>query len=88
MEGGPIDAIFSETDATKFKELLDAEVEVTGVVSGKFDSKMQLVGILLEVPSIADVKILIRSLSGCLSRLLLFHPVFFHLIGKRKRVSN
>ena len=28
------------------------------MVSGKFDSKMQLIGILLEVPSIADVRIL------------------------------
>lgn len=58
MDGGPIDATVVETDSTKFKELLDAEVEVTGVVSGKFDSKMQLIGILLEVPSIGDVKIL------------------------------
>ena len=58
MDGGPIDATVLEADATEFKELLDAEVEVTGVVSGKFDSKMQLIGILLEVPSIGDVKIL------------------------------
>ena len=55
MDGGPIDATVAETDVAKLKDLLDAEVEVTGVVSGKFDSKMQLVGILLEVPSIADV---------------------------------
>jgi diguanylate cyclase (GGDEF)-like protein len=58
MDGGPIDATVVETDATKFKGLLDAQVEVTGVVSGKFDSKMQLIGVLLEVPSIADLKIL------------------------------
>jgi diguanylate cyclase (GGDEF)-like protein len=58
MDGGPIDATVVETDANKFKGLLDSEVEVTGVVSGKFDSKMQLIGILLEVPSIADVRIL------------------------------
>ena len=58
MDGGLIDATVVETDATRFKGLLDAEVEVTGVVSGKFDSKMQLIDILLEVPSIADVKIL------------------------------
>ncbi len=58
MEGGPIDATVVETDVSNLKGLLDAEVEVTGVVSGKFDSKMQLVGILLEVPSIADVTIL------------------------------
>lgn len=58
MDGGSIDATVVEPDVTKLKGILDAEVEVTGVVSGKFDSKMQLVGILLEVPSIADVKIL------------------------------
>lgn len=58
MDGGPIDATIVETDATKFKGLLDADVEVTGVVSGKFDSKMQLIGILLEVPSVADVSTL------------------------------
>ncbi len=58
MDGGPIEATVVETDANKFKGLLDAKVEVTGVVSGKFDSKMQLIGILLEVPSVADVKLL------------------------------
>ena len=58
LDGGPIDATVVETDASKFKGLLDAEVEVTGVVSGKFDSKMQLIGILLEVPSVADVRLL------------------------------
>ncbi len=58
MDGGPIDATVVETDANKYKGLLDAEIEVTGVVSGKFDSKMQLIGILLEVPSIAHVRLL------------------------------
>lgn len=64
MEGGSIDATVVETDATKLKDLLDADVEVTGVVSGKFDSKMQLIGILLEVPSLTDVKILKRASVG------------------------
>jgi diguanylate cyclase (GGDEF)-like protein len=58
MEGGPVDATVVEPDSGKFKGLLDAEVEVTGVVSGKFDSKMQLIGILLEVSSIAHIRIL------------------------------
>jgi hypothetical protein len=61
MEGGSIDATITETDPTKLKDLLDAEVEVTGIVSGKFDSKMQLIGILLEVPSLADIKIRKRA---------------------------
>jgi diguanylate cyclase (GGDEF)-like protein len=60
MDGGVIDATVVGTDA-KLDELLDADVEVTGVVSGKFDSKMQLIGILLEVPALADVKIVKRA---------------------------
>jgi len=58
MDGGSIDATIATTDTARLKELLDAGVEVTGVVSGKFDSKMQLIGILLEVPVLEDVKIL------------------------------
>ncbi|HTX76211.1 MAG TPA: GGDEF domain-containing protein [Terracidiphilus sp.] len=57
---GIIDAIVPGTDS-RLEELLDAEVQVSGVVSGKFDSKMQLVGILLEVPDMADVKVLNRA---------------------------
>jgi len=61
LEGGSIDATVTETDTTKLKDLLDAEVDVTGIVSGKFDSKMQLIGILLEVPTLADIKIRKRA---------------------------
>jgi len=61
MDGGSVDATIVETDATKLKSLLDDEVEVTGVVSGKFDSKMQLIGILLEVPRLDDIRILKRA---------------------------
>ncbi len=49
MDGGAIDATVADADVSRLKELLDADVEVTGVVSGKFDSKMQLIGILLEL---------------------------------------
>jgi diguanylate cyclase (GGDEF)-like protein len=58
VDGGPIDATVLGHDGTRLKELLDAEVEITGAVAGKFDSKMQLAGIMLQVPSLADVKIL------------------------------
>jgi diguanylate cyclase (GGDEF)-like protein len=61
LDGGYIDATVVGTDPSRLNELLDADVEVTGVVSGKFDSKMQLIGILLEVSSLADVKILARA---------------------------
>lgn len=58
VDGGYIDATVLGQDASKLKDLLDADVEITGSVAGKFDSKMQLAGIMLEVPSLADVKIL------------------------------
>ncbi len=38
--------------------LLDAEVEVTGVAGGKFDGKTRVTGVILHVPTLADVKVL------------------------------
>ena len=64
IDGGPIDAQVLDTGTTGLDQLLDADVEVDGVVSGKFDSKMQLIGIVLEVPSLADVKVLKRAPVG------------------------
>ncbi len=61
MDGGSVDAMVIGGDAGKLKTLLGAEVEVTGVVSGLFDSKMQLAGIMLQLSSLADVKILKRG---------------------------
>jgi diguanylate cyclase (GGDEF)-like protein len=57
MDGGYINATVVASNNSMLKELLDSEVEVTGVVSGKFDSKDQLVGALLQVPTLADLKI-------------------------------
>jgi diguanylate cyclase (GGDEF)-like protein len=61
MDGGYIEASVIGRDPSVLKGLLDAEVEITGVVTGKFDSKKQLAGIVLAVPSIASVKILKRA---------------------------
>jgi diguanylate cyclase (GGDEF)-like protein len=62
MNGGMIDADAPwdglQTGWAKPEDLLDAEVELTGTVSGKFDYKVQLTGIQLEVPSLALVRIL------------------------------
>jgi diguanylate cyclase (GGDEF)-like protein len=58
VDGEPVDAVVVSDDASATKELLDAEVEVTAVVSGNFDNKLQLTGILLEIPSLANIKIL------------------------------
>ena len=58
MDGGYIDATVVASNASMLKELLDSEIEATGVVSGKFDSKNQLTGILLQIPTLGEVKIL------------------------------
>jgi diguanylate cyclase (GGDEF)-like protein len=58
MDGGNIDAEVLDTDGGDLSRLLDAEVELTGAAAGRFDSKNQMTGILLEVPSMSDLKIL------------------------------
>lgn len=57
VDGGYMDATVVGHDGSHLKDLLDADVEITGAVAGKFDSKMQLAGIMLQVPSLADVKV-------------------------------
>ncbi len=61
IDGGYVDATVASSETLIPKDLLDSEVDITGVVSGVFDSKMQLTGILLEVPTLEDVKILKRA---------------------------
>ncbi len=60
-DGGYVDATVDTSDPAALKNLLDADVEITGVAGGKFDNKMQQTGILLHVSSLADVKIVQRS---------------------------
>jgi diguanylate cyclase (GGDEF)-like protein len=60
MDGGYVDAAVNSQDADTLKGLLDAEVEVTGVVAEKFDGKKQQVGVAVWVQSLADMKILKR----------------------------
>ena len=59
--GGYIDATLDSDDASVLKDLLDAEVEVTGVASGRFDGKMQMTGLFLHVAKVADMRILKRA---------------------------
>jgi diguanylate cyclase (GGDEF)-like protein len=56
--GGTIDAVVDSDDAGRFDSLLDAEVEIVGAVSGRFDGKMQQTGIELHVSSFDNIKIL------------------------------
>jgi hypothetical protein len=60
-DGGPIDANIDSSDPAALRDLLDAQVQITGVISGHFDNKMQLTGILLHVQSLAGVTVLKRA---------------------------
>jgi diguanylate cyclase (GGDEF)-like protein len=61
MNGGTVDAQMPQSGPIDLSSLLDSEVELTGAAAGRFDRKMQMTGVLLEVPSIADLKIIRRS---------------------------
>ena len=60
-DGGLIDVNIDSTDASTAHDLLDAEVEITGAVSGLFDGKMQQTGILIHAQTFAFVKVLKRA---------------------------
>jgi diguanylate cyclase (GGDEF)-like protein len=60
-EGGEVDVGIDSDSPSALRNMLDAEVEVTGAASGRFDGKMQQTGILLHVSSPANVKILKRA---------------------------
>jgi diguanylate cyclase (GGDEF)-like protein len=66
-DGGTIDAVVDSDDPGPLDGLLDAEVEVTGAASGKFDGKMQQTGILIHISSFADVKVLKRGTANPLA---------------------
>jgi diguanylate cyclase (GGDEF)-like protein len=63
-EGGPIQAYVDSDDKTAIKNLLDAEVDVTGIAAGKFDDKMQQTGSVLYVSSLANVRMLHSATSS------------------------
>ncbi len=58
MEGGHIETNLDSEDEWDLIDLLDDDVEITGVAAGKLDDKMQQTGVALYVSSIANVKIL------------------------------
>ncbi len=66
-DGGTIDAVVDNDDANLLNGLLDADLEVTGAVSGNFDGKMEQTGILLHVSSFADIKVLKRAVTNPMS---------------------
>ncbi len=58
LDGGYVDALVDSDDPHALDELLDSEVQITGVVGAKLDGKRQLTGIVLHVNGLADIKIL------------------------------
>ena len=60
-DGGHIGAAVDNNDQNDLEDLLGAEVEVTGVVAGEYDDKMQLAGFTIMVPTMAQIKVLKRA---------------------------
>ncbi|MGA2219710.1 MAG: hypothetical protein ABSG51_16590, partial [Terracidiphilus sp.] len=60
-EGGYIELIVSGGSDSEIRNLLDANIEVSGVAAGRFDGKHQPTGSRLYVPSFANVKLLGRA---------------------------
>lgn len=58
LDGGRAEILLDGRDSTRLDSLLDAQVEVTAVAGEDFDGKMQTVGVRLNVPSFADVKVM------------------------------
>jgi diguanylate cyclase (GGDEF)-like protein len=58
IDGGHVEATLDNSDEGILKGLLDAEVEISGVVSGQFDNKMQQTGVLFHIQSLDGIKIL------------------------------
>lgn len=56
-DGGPIAAVVDSDSVDGLKSILDAEVELTGAASGRFDGKMQMTGILLHASSLSAVHV-------------------------------
>ena len=57
-DGGHIEANIDSDDEKTLKDLLDDEIEITGVSAGKFDDKMQQTGVVLYVSKLANIRIL------------------------------
>jgi diguanylate cyclase (GGDEF)-like protein len=58
---GYFEANVDDDNQESFNDLLDDEVEVTGAAGGEFDDKMEQTGIVLHVPTPANIRILKRT---------------------------
>ena len=64
IDGGTIDAWVVGDDPYPHQDMIDNEIEVTGIALGKLDGKMHQIGVKLDVLSFADIKIIKRSSSS------------------------
>ncbi len=64
VEGADVSVTLDDNDTDTLRKMLDAEVELTGVDSGRFDGKMQLTGVMLHVASLANIRVLKRAQAG------------------------
>jgi diguanylate cyclase (GGDEF)-like protein len=60
-DGGLIKVGVDSDNPALVKDMLDAEVEITGAASGQFDGKMQQTGVLLHVASFAGIQVIQRA---------------------------
>lgn len=60
VDGGLVNVDINDSDASTLNKLLDAEVEITGAASGRFNDKMEQTGIVLHVQKLNGIKILKR----------------------------
>jgi len=59
--GGTIEAVVDSDDTSRLEGLLDAEIEISGAASGKFDGKMQQTGIVIHVSSLDNITVFHRA---------------------------
>jgi diguanylate cyclase (GGDEF)-like protein len=60
-EGGHFEVDVDATDRSALRNLLDADVEITGTSAGKFDDKMQQTGAVVYVAHLEDIRVLQRA---------------------------
>jgi diguanylate cyclase (GGDEF)-like protein len=58
VDGGTVEVQIDANNPEELPALLDAEVEISGVISGRFDGKMEMTGIVLHTQSMADLKVM------------------------------
>ena len=61
VDGADLEATLDSNDSEALKNMLDADVEITGVSSGRFDGKMQLTGVMVHITSLDNIRILARA---------------------------